>query len=316
MDGTRSNVLYCVDVPSTSLPPVLVEVQNVFDRSYVHRMQQYCGNIYQRYNLDPIVLTFCIKSICSEYSNDFQDTSKSLSMKLLPCKYYAKSHYVLTPTTIKISSNNNSKNSLEPIAAVQYVLCQQKCSIQSLEYRDDDTVQLLYTIAQHALVNNIQKEDKAVDVLVDVCRETNKQFKRIQDVLASVDDTYAQTAREYANAGMVYTEACLHQYTHSPITNDAAMPAPKSLPEGIIATTGRPTVSILPPLQSPRTKSDMEFVEEFVDEWLKTHNQVSWKECYSRGVEQGYFKSFSTSDSVKAAYYGLKNAKKRKTDAA
>lgn len=110
-----------------------------------------------------------------------------------------------------------------------------------------------------------------MDVVVDDCRKTNKQFKRIQDILASVDDTYAQTAREYANAGMVYTEA-----------NDAAMSAPKSLPEGIIPTTGRPTVSILPPLQSPRTKSDM----EFVDEWLKTHDQVSWKEYYSRGVEQ------------------------------
>lgn len=75
-----------------------------------------------------------------------------------------------------------------------------------------------------------------------------------------------------------------HAYIN--IHNDAAMPAPISLPEGIIPTTGRPTVSILPSLQPPRTKSDMEFVEEFVNEWLKTHYQVSWKECYSKGVEQ------------------------------
>lgn len=50
-------------------------------------------------------------------------------------------------------------------------------------------------------------------VLVDVSRETSKQFKWIYDVLSGVDCPQSRVAREYANAGVVYTEACLQKYT-------------------------------------------------------------------------------------------------------
>lgn len=48
-----------------------MEHVNVFDRSYVHRMQQYCGNVYQRYNLDPIDILASVDDTqtAREYAN-------------------------------------------------------------------------------------------------------------------------------------------------------------------------------------------------------------------------------------------------------
>ena len=62
-DGSRIDALYCPEHPSESQPLVLIEVQNVVDKNYIHRLQQYCTNIFSKYNTDPIALTFCVKSI-------------------------------------------------------------------------------------------------------------------------------------------------------------------------------------------------------------------------------------------------------------
>ncbi|KAI8146821.1 hypothetical protein BJV82DRAFT_398664 [Fennellomyces sp. T-0311] len=79
---------------------------------------------------------------------------------------------------------------------------------------------------------------------------------------------------------------------------------------GTMGTTGRSTVSILPLLQAPQGKTDMEYVKEFIAEWKKNHPRVSWKECYRQGVSKGFFKSYTDSSSLKSTYYEMLRVKK------
>ncbi|KAL9547418.1 hypothetical protein PS6_007156 [Mucor atramentarius] len=73
------------------------------------------------------------------------------------------------PSSNDPSSNNSSINNAEPLPpllALGY-------------YKEDPTVILLYRIAKEALDHHLQDHQSTVDSLVDVTKETQKQFKRI-----------------------------------------------------------------------------------------------------------------------------------------
>ncbi|KAI9493586.1 hypothetical protein BDB00DRAFT_368076 [Zychaea mexicana] len=97
----------------------------------------------------------------------FKNPTSRVCFKVLRSKYYAKCHYIMTPTIIDNIISNKSSNTLEPMVGILCVFSKQPCSIQGLEYQDDPTVQLLYSIVQNALSNEIRKEHKTVDVLVN-----------------------------------------------------------------------------------------------------------------------------------------------------
>ncbi|KAI7895897.1 uncharacterized protein EV154DRAFT_494109, partial [Mucor mucedo] len=65
IDGKRADMIYGPMTPlSNLLPPVIVEVQNVVDELYMHRLQKYCNHVYETFdNIKPIALTICVKSI-------------------------------------------------------------------------------------------------------------------------------------------------------------------------------------------------------------------------------------------------------------
>ena len=63
----------------------------------------------------------------------------------------------------------------------------QKQSLFSLEKKDDPIVKLLYAIAKKALDNGIQKDEKTIDALLDVCSNAESQFKRILDAVTDED---------------------------------------------------------------------------------------------------------------------------------
>ncbi|KAI9339840.1 hypothetical protein BD770DRAFT_330854 [Pilaira anomala] len=47
----------------------------------------------------------------------------------------------------------------------------------------DPTVKLVYAIAKKALDYQIWEDEKKEDVLIDVCDNTNNQFKRIMEAM-------------------------------------------------------------------------------------------------------------------------------------
>lgn len=158
-------------------------------------------------------------------------------------------------------------------------------------------------------MNQLHKEDATVDVLVDVSQQTNQQFQRIYNALAYVDDDHHELARkcqlvkDYANSGIRYTEGYLQKYTREQINEGTTMPEPKDLPDRIVGAPGRSTTLVLPSLEESPVP-DMDFTMEFVQQWLKTNNQVSRIDCYKEGVKQRHYKNVKDHKSVKSLYYG------------
>ncbi|CAO3645596.1 unnamed protein product [Mucor fragilis] len=97
--------------------------------------------------------------------------------------------------TNKKNNNNINSMSLPPLAAVGYVLMEQKCSLFGLQYKEDPTVVLLYQIAKEALQHQIQDRNSTVERLIKVATKTKKQFKRILEV-PNEDKTSTQRKNE------------------------------------------------------------------------------------------------------------------------
>ncbi|KAI9355169.1 hypothetical protein BD770DRAFT_391337 [Pilaira anomala] len=43
------------------LPPILVEVQHQVDQRFMLRLINYCANVYERYEVLPVVLVFVVE---------------------------------------------------------------------------------------------------------------------------------------------------------------------------------------------------------------------------------------------------------------
>ncbi|KAI7848339.1 hypothetical protein BDC45DRAFT_574918 [Circinella umbellata] len=80
-----------------------------------------------------------------------------------------------------------SKELLPTLIAIEHTFNNQKQLLFGLEKKDDFTVRLLYRIAKKTLENQVKKEEKTVDALLNVCSNAESQFKRILDAVADED---------------------------------------------------------------------------------------------------------------------------------
>ncbi|RCH81864.1 hypothetical protein CU098_006153, partial [Rhizopus stolonifer] len=86
IDGNCADMVYGpILPPSNALPPIVVEVQNVVNDSFMHCLQKYCNHVYETFgNIKPIALTLCVKSIREVFTNDYYNTEKGEFFKQLP----------------------------------------------------------------------------------------------------------------------------------------------------------------------------------------------------------------------------------------
>ncbi|KAI8145399.1 hypothetical protein BJV82DRAFT_603527 [Fennellomyces sp. T-0311] len=149
----------------------------------MHRLNVYCNHVYEKYNILPIALTICVRSVRAGVCGKFTDGPEADYMKTSPSDSWAKDHVIMTSSTItgyfEKHGRNSSDRNLSPLAALGYVLMEQKCSIFGLQYKEDPTVMLMYAVAKEALDHSIQDHESTVDTLVSMAKETQNQFKRI-----------------------------------------------------------------------------------------------------------------------------------------
>ncbi|KAI8148893.1 hypothetical protein BJV82DRAFT_589995 [Fennellomyces sp. T-0311] len=321
LDGKRADVLFVpVQAASESLPPVLVEIQNVVDKPFLHRLTAYCNHVYEKFHTEPVAVTICIKSIRAEIRNKFIDCPEARYLKRLPCDFWANNHFIMTPETITAylddrsrngasssddvdtSSSNHAPEPLPPMAALAYVLIEQKCSIFGLQYKEDPTVMLMYKVASEALDHNIQDHQSTVDTLMNVATETQNQFKRILD--AANDDTpNLKRIRSFASAGVLYTETCLHKYRVQDCEESDLMPAPLPLPPNVKPSESSTHVGVLRGASPPARFDDIAYAASFKADYLKTHKQMNWRACYEKGLSEGYFEKYKSYRSLKCTFY-------------
>ncbi|KAI9271667.1 hypothetical protein BDA99DRAFT_569480 [Phascolomyces articulosus] len=174
IDG-RGDALFAPMIERADLPPIVVEIQNTVNISFIRRIMNYCWNAQVKFNVKPIAITFCVKTIRSEIVDKFEDTDKEAFMKKLPCEFWARDYFMMTATTI---SNYVATTPMHPIVALEYVLTQQERCLISLGYKDDPTVKILYAIAKDSLKHNLGDEKATLAALIESCQQNQKQYKK------------------------------------------------------------------------------------------------------------------------------------------
>ncbi|KAG1442953.1 hypothetical protein G6F56_010852 [Rhizopus delemar] len=145
-DGTRSDAIYIPKNEVThDLPPILVEVQHQVDQRFMLRLINYCANIYERYEVLPVVLVFVVE----KFSNTILEKSfiaKESAPYILEtqCEHWAKSANFVSAKSIE----NYIQDSMDPFVALAYFTSSQAQDLKSLTFAADSTVRFLWSICQ------------------------------------------------------------------------------------------------------------------------------------------------------------------------
>lgn len=303
LNGTKSDIVYTASVTSSELPPVLIEVQHTIHLDFVDRLIGYSLFAKKEYKAKPIVVVFGTYATRNEINSDFEETSFSF-MKQIPCKYWAEKCYILDQNTIMEATKTVP---LPPLVAIAHFFSSKKLSLLASEYRDDPTLQTLYAIAKEQTVTKVSAEQSASEVLIEVCNQTNLQFKKILNTLEPMPDTLSKKRlRAYADDGALYTQTCKYKYTKRNEEFVESMPPPPELSDlaKSIMNESSSSIDILrEEISVPKT--DIEYVKQF----KQNESRMDWKTCYEAGKSEGFFNSYSSSSSLKTAFY-KKSSKK------
>ncbi|CEG66731.1 hypothetical protein RMATCC62417_03259 [Rhizopus microsporus] len=301
--GRCSDVLFAPIEVTISLPPVLVEVQNTIDLKFIQRTIEYSLSVIKEHGVSPIVVVFGIHPTKPSVANDLIQSDQIPYAKEYPCKPWAKSFYILDPITI---NSYIDETPLKPLVAVEHYLHKQKRSLLGMDSKEraDETIQLLYNIAKHIFENDITLEERTVDVLLNVCEQTQKQFYKIKEALEIENmEELKKRTREYAEDGYMYLETCKTKYRRM------SLPEPPALPEE--AKKDGPSRSefiedFLPASNLSNMKSpDFAFIENF----KSNQKKMNWNACFNAGRAKGFFKTYKDYNSLKASFFKNKNRK-------
>ncbi|KAI8888362.1 hypothetical protein K501DRAFT_303791 [Backusella circina FSU 941] len=171
----RSDILYVPRIGiSSSLPPILIEVQKRIDQTFMAKLITYSINVFMRYKFYPIVLIFCVD-------------------------------------TVNQAVINESSANMDPIVAIQYFFGSQQRTIMALDLYDDVTIIELYTIAKNETEKHVGASKSQLNALTTICSASEDQFKKIKNILK--DELPANSkAFRYVNQGIDYHSKLKRKY--------------------------------------------------------------------------------------------------------
>lgn len=254
--------------------------------------------IKKKLKAKPVVIVFGTHAIGGDVSKGLEATEFSF-MKQISCKYWAEKCYVLSQSTVGEASEKTAP--LSSLMAIAYFFSSQKLSLMSTEYRDDPTLQTLYWIAKEQTDIHVPVEQSTCDVLLEVCNQTNLQFKKILNAFDEIPDTFSKKRlHAYTDDGVLYTQICNHKYSRTSEVLVESMPSPPELPESAKDSWSQVSFNtdmLRDEISLPKT--DMNYVKQFI----QAKDNTSWKMRFEAGREEGFFSSYANSQSVKTAYF-------------
>lgn len=177
---------------------------------------------------------------------------------------------------------------LSPLVALGSFFIAQKTSIQQHDHRHDPTIQLLYSISQHAFEHVVTHENKTVDDLLGICEHTESKYK---DVIQALENLPSSNIKKRVMDSMNDGLDTIRSYKRIYMPSRSPSPSPPSsqtLPESSQS------------LPESSSSANWRFVDSY-KEGLGT-DKMNWKSCYLEGRRQGHFTNFTKHTSLKNAY--------------
>ncbi|CAO3610434.1 unnamed protein product [Mucor fragilis] len=282
IDGKKADVLYAAD-DSNASPPVLIEVQNVADDAFIHRLVRYCGKVYEEYGVVPVVLVVVVKKIRDTIMRKAtKDTINPFLFKL-PCFPWAKKCFFISTESIR---DHLAETPLSPLVALGAYFTCQKTSILDHSQMHDPTIQMLYRLSQRIFENTVVNENTTVDDILSLCQKSESKIKKgIKALEESTETSGNKRALDYLNDGLEIVKSYRLKYMPSelsPASSPASSPAPA-----------------LSPAPEPSSRN-WEFVQNYIQRL--GDEKMNWNACFIECQNQGVLSSYTKPSSLKSAY--------------
>ncbi|KAG2230946.1 hypothetical protein INT48_001462 [Thamnidium elegans] len=253
-NGTKFDVMYVSSVNSPNLPPVLIEVQHTTTKDLIDLLIGYPLCIKKEYKVKPIIVVFGTHVIRNDVSSDFEATSFSY-IKQIQSKYWADKCYFVDKNTITQATE----------AAILPPMMEQT-------------------------LNKVSADKSTSEVLIEVCNQTNLQFKKILNTLDPMPETILKKRlRAYADGGGIYTQTHKQMYRRSSDVSVEPMPPPPELSELAENCTMDQINTSIGILHSEITATtDMEYVHLF-QQTAEGTQKTDWNLCFESGILEGFF---------------------------
>ncbi|CEP09835.1 hypothetical protein, partial, partial [Parasitella parasitica] len=137
-DGKRSDLLYTPkNGAKIDLPPILIEVQNRVDQKFMLRLINYCANVYDRYEVLPVVLVFVVGKFASaKFEEKFVKKASTPYILETQCEHWASCVNFVSAMSIQ----DYIHDSMDPFLALIYLITSQSQSLESLTFGSNSTV--------------------------------------------------------------------------------------------------------------------------------------------------------------------------------
>ncbi|ORZ03819.1 hypothetical protein BCR43DRAFT_560420 [Syncephalastrum racemosum] len=129
-----------------SLPPILVEVQNVVNTAFMTRSVRYCQQIHTLHGRLPILVIFCVDKLTpAAILSKFKLVESSTSTYTLQHHdFWAKSVYLIKKPSISLDGDGQ----LHPLEAVGSFLSQKCPTLHGHPYTDNPVIRTLYEVVK------------------------------------------------------------------------------------------------------------------------------------------------------------------------
>lgn len=207
-NGTRSDVLYATE--NSEMPPVLVEVQNVVDEKFIHRVVRYCEEVFCKYGTPPVVIIIAVNDCKNQVANRATKNKKTPFFLKLQSYPWAQKCLLLNKESISPYLN---KTPLDPVVALGSFFVEQKQSIKDHPYCEDAFVQLLYSKAHHIFQNQVAVDDTKISFLLRAVDDAEFRYNKAIEMLENDEENERAKKRtiSHLRESMEVLKACKRQ---------------------------------------------------------------------------------------------------------
>ncbi|KAI7906796.1 uncharacterized protein BX663DRAFT_417194, partial [Cokeromyces recurvatus] len=179
-NGTYSDVVLLPKSIDSGLSPIVIEFQQNVNKELIKREVGYCLQTYKRFEVEPILLVICIKSLCDTIKKGLE-YCVDLPCYAAPCDYCADRCYIVDESSIKnyISNESGLDSNLNPFAAYCLFLTTQATSIDLAPRKENATMEMLYRISQNVYAKILEKNASVLEELKNLNDTYCKQYEKV-----------------------------------------------------------------------------------------------------------------------------------------
>lgn len=284
-NGLRSDILYVPRVSiSSSLPPVIVEVQKRVDQTFMARVVNHSINFFMQYKFYPIVLIFCVDKVSQAVMHTFEQSKTNATMYETVSYHWAKNCYLMSNQIIDPVLNDKSSSNMDPIVAIQYFFGSQQKSLIALDLYKDSTIIELYTIAKNETEKCIEASKSQLNALTTICSTSENQFSKIKSLLENTLPANSKVLK-FINQGADYHSRLKRKYKEmiSGVDDEDNPTTPMEEPADVR--------NVEPVVQDLLNVQEIAFIEEFI---AKKNGKMHWESCWEAGVRVGHFRRYGS----------------------